>query len=587
MIYILTPCFTPTPTNMRFLVSLLSASLAVAQVISQEPLLSDISHHDFLQHDFYEFKWPIRKVAIIGAGPGGLISYREFTQAGFEVRLFERDDLPGGNWHYSEEVPPDAPVPNADPAVGDFVPSLPPKGAILPYTEEYVDEDVTVLLDRRRNHREPKPVWASLKSNAPSVHQQIRETPWPAGTPWSLPHQTLQRYLRAFASWHGINTNDDSPNVSYATRVEQVEKRFRDNQHVGWTLTLKKFVQTGDRTSQATWWTEDFDAVVVATGRYNAPNIPNIEGLAAWAAQFPGSVQHSRQYRRPEPFLNKTVLVVGAGTSGGEVARDLNFHAQKVYLSTRPDKSTVPHFPREAQLGRVPENTTFIGEIRRFQPTSDISAGEVELINGTVITGIDHIIFSTGFKYSFPFLGQYHNSSLGPNDRAQPGTPQPIVTDGTHLRSLHLDVFYIEEPTIGFININVGMQSFSYAEFTSLALAKVWSNKAKIPSTPTLWRLHEERTREQGGYGRHFQFLGAKRNREKIRFFVAWLNDAAVRYGGRQIDAAPSNTEVLAIWAAARYGNANISELSDSSFAPLTAEEKADRIIDIIFSDDW
>ncbi len=99
----------------------------------------------------------------------GLISYREFTQAGFEVRLFERDDLPGGNWHYSEEVPPDAPVPNADPAVGDFIPSLPPKGTNLPYTEEYVDEDVTVLLDRRRNHREPKPVWASLKSNAPSV----------------------------------------------------------------------------------------------------------------------------------------------------------------------------------------------------------------------------------------------------------------------------------------------------------------------------------------------------------------------------------------------------------------------------------
>ncbi|KAI0788896.1 hypothetical protein C8Q75DRAFT_793645 [Abortiporus biennis] len=514
----------------------LLASSATAQLGSQIPLESDIARHAFLDNDFYEFKWPIQKVAIIGAGPGGLISYREFVQAGFDVRLFDRDDHPGGNWHYSEEVSPDAPIPNADPSIGDYIPSLPPKGAKLPYTEEYVDDDVAVSLERRRGHRAPKPLWASLKSNAPAPHQQIRETPWPKDTPWALPHQTLQRYLRAFASWHGVNTNDHNHNVTYSTRVEQVAKRLKDDKHVGWTLTLKKFIiQTGKRTSKATWWTEDFDAVVVATGRYNAPNIPNIDGLTAWNAQFPKNIQHSRQYRRPEQYLNKTVLVVGGGTSGGEIARDLNLHARQVYLSTRPDTITVPHFPREAQLGRVPKNTTFVGEIRQFHPTSDISSGKIELANGTVITGIDQIILATGFRYSYPFLPQYHNSSLGPNDRAEAGKPQPIVTDGTHLRSLHLDVFYIEEPTIGFINVNVGMQSFTYSEFTSLALAKVWSNKAKIPSTPTLWRLHEERTKVQGGYGRYFQFLGAQRTREKIRFFVAWLNDAAERYGGRQV----------------------------------------------------
>lgn len=73
----------------------------------------------------------------------------------------------------------------------------------------------------------------------------------------ALPHQTLQRYLRAFASWHGVNTNDHNHNVTYSTRVEQVAKRFKDDKHVGWTLTLKKFIiQTGKRTSKATWWTE-------------------------------------------------------------------------------------------------------------------------------------------------------------------------------------------------------------------------------------------------------------------------------------------------------------------------------------------
>ena len=40
--------------------------------------------------------------------------------------------------------------------------------------------------------------------------------------------------------------------------------------------------------------------------------MPNIEGLSEWTKQFPDRISHSRQYRRPEPFSNKTVLIVGA-----------------------------------------------------------------------------------------------------------------------------------------------------------------------------------------------------------------------------------------------------------------------------------
>jgi hypothetical protein len=52
-------------------------------------------------------------------------------------------------------------------SVGDFTPSLPPKGAKLPYIEEYQNEQIGEEL--RRDHRAPKPIWASLKSNAPAV----------------------------------------------------------------------------------------------------------------------------------------------------------------------------------------------------------------------------------------------------------------------------------------------------------------------------------------------------------------------------------------------------------------------------------
>lgn len=97
----------------------------------------------------------------------GLVSYRELTQAGFEVKIFERDTVPGGNWHYTDETPVDAPIPNADISVADFVPSLPPSGVELPYEEAYHGEESRVV---RRAHRGPKPIWASLKSNAPAVH---------------------------------------------------------------------------------------------------------------------------------------------------------------------------------------------------------------------------------------------------------------------------------------------------------------------------------------------------------------------------------------------------------------------------------
>ncbi|KAJ7575403.1 FAD/NAD(P)-binding domain-containing protein [Mycena floridula] len=515
-------------------------------------LVKDI---DSTSNSSYRFQWPIKRVAIIGGGPSGLIAYREFNRPEFEysVRLFERDNVPGGNWHYTEGIPTDAPVPNSDPAVGDYKPDLPPS---LPYDEEY--EDGVVVRRKLEEHRGPKPVWASLKSNAPSPIQQIRELPWPAGTPWQLPHKLLEKYLRSFASWHGVNSNDDNPDVEYNTRVEAVKKRFDDSDnHIGWTLTLKKLLKTGEKTSKATWWTEDFDAIVVASGRYNAPSIPDIPGLAAWKSHAPQSISHSREYRHPQSFSNLTVLVVGAGTSGSEISRDINVDARKVYQSVRV---AVPKNPLEnIWRRRVPGNTTFVGEIKRFHSIPSSSPGtqngEIELTNGTIITGVDHIIFATGYHYSFPFLQQYHDKSLGVHDRAPKGSPQPLVTDGTHVRSCHLDVFYIEEPTIGFLNMNWGMQSFTYGEYTALSLAKVWAGRAQLPPTEELWKLHEAVVRDRGGYGKQFQFLGSVKSTELIRYFVGWLNQAAVKYGGRQITGEDESVgEILSIWLRGHYG---------------------------------
>ncbi len=123
-----------------------------------------------------------------------------------------------------------------------------------------------------------------------------------------LHNRKLQGYLRAFASYHGLNSNDNNPNISYNTRVELAEKHHdEDGEEDGWNLTVKTLVDGHNGTLKAIWRKEvrilplscsinvlmdpyqHFDAIIVATGRYNAPNIPNISGAELLASRFPGT----------------------------------------------------------------------------------------------------------------------------------------------------------------------------------------------------------------------------------------------------------------------------------------------------------
>ncbi|KAJ7474600.1 hypothetical protein B0H11DRAFT_1918310 [Mycena galericulata] len=270
------------------------------------------------------------------------------------------------------------------------------------------------------------------------------------------------------------------------------------------------------------------------------PRHPVIEYWNSGQLNFQPASIHSRQYRRPQPFTNETLIVVGSAVSdlmevarllntgvqlsGVEITWEINPTAWRIYQSVRPPNPLMPYDPAYAYLNCLPANVSIVPEIRRFHATN----ASIELANGTFLHDITRVVFATGYRYSFPFLPQFHNSSTS--------MPDPIVTDGTHLRFLHEDFLYIAEPTIGFLNMNWGVQTFMYAEYLSLALAKIWASKAILPGTETMWRIYDRRVKDHGGSGRHLHFLGAGRAAETIRFFVGWLNGAAVEFGGRQID---------------------------------------------------
>lgn len=61
---------------------------------------------------------------------------------------------------------------------------------------------------------------------------------------------------------------------------------------------------------------EEFDALIVCNGHYFEPNLPDVPGAALW----PGQQLHSHNYRTPDAFAGKSVVIVGASNSGAAAA---------------------------------------------------------------------------------------------------------------------------------------------------------------------------------------------------------------------------------------------------------------------------
>ncbi|MFI0411757.1 flavin-containing monooxygenase [Actinomadura sp. 3N508] len=77
---------------------------------------------------------------------------------------------------------------------------------------------------------------------------------------------------------------------------------------------------------------ESFTApiVIAATGAFSRPYRPDLAGLDS----FTGTVLHSSDFRRPEEFAGRRVVIVGGGNSAVQIGIELAGHA-RVTLATR------------------------------------------------------------------------------------------------------------------------------------------------------------------------------------------------------------------------------------------------------------
>lgn len=107
-------------------------------------------------------------------------------------------------------------------------------------------------------------------------------------------HSVVQKYVENL-----LDRNGYQDLVEYNTTVENAEKVTDAGP---WRLTLRR---SGAGNEGDYWWSEEFDAVIVANGHFTVPFIPEVEGLAEFATKYPGSVEHSKGYRGPSKYRGK------------------------------------------------------------------------------------------------------------------------------------------------------------------------------------------------------------------------------------------------------------------------------------------
>ena len=96
-------------------------------------------------------------------------------------------------------------------------------------------------------------------------------------------------------------------------------------------LSARPFIERAGFHVETTQGVIEARRIVSATGAFQQPIIPSI------VTEKPGIKQiHSAQYRNPKQLPEGAVMVVGAGSSGAQIADELNRAGRKVVLSVGP-----------------------------------------------------------------------------------------------------------------------------------------------------------------------------------------------------------------------------------------------------------
>ncbi|XP_044122883.1 putative dimethylaniline monooxygenase [N-oxide-forming] 6 isoform X3 [Neovison vison] len=213
-----------------------------------------------------------KRVAIVGAGVSGLASIRCCLEEGLEPTCFERSNDVGGLWKFSN-----------------------------------------------RAEEGRASIYQSVFTNSSKEMMCFPDFPYPDDFPNYMHHSKLQEYIRTFAQKKNLLRY-----IQFETLVSSIKKCPNFLVTGQWEVVSEK---DGKQESAI------FDAVMICSGHHVYPNLPtdSFPGLP----RFQGHYLHSRDYKDPEAFKGKRVLVIGLGNSGSDIAVELSRRAAQVIISSR------------------------------------------------------------------------------------------------------------------------------------------------------------------------------------------------------------------------------------------------------------
>ncbi|XP_003258920.2 dimethylaniline monooxygenase [N-oxide-forming] 4 [Nomascus leucogenys] len=440
-----------------------------------------------------------KKVAVIGAGVSGLSSIKCCVDEDLEPTCFERSDDIGGLWKFTESS--------------------------------------TDGMTR---------VYKSLVTNVCKEMSCYSDFPFHEDYPNFMNHEKFWDYLQEFAEHFDLLKY-----IQFKTTVCSITKRPDFSETGQWDVVT----ETEGKQNRAV-----FDAVMVCTGHFLNPHLP----LEAFPGihKFKGQILHSQEYKIPEGFQGKRVLVIGLGNTGGDIAVELSRTAAQVLLSTRTGtwvlgRSSDWGYPYNMMVTRrccsfiaqlLPSrflnwiqerklnkkfnhedyglsitkgkkakfivndelpNCILCGAITMKTSVMEFTETSAVFEDGTLEENIDVVIFTTGYTFSFPFF------------------EEPLKSLCTKKIFLYKHVFPVnlERATLAIIGlISLKGSILSGTELQARWVTRVFKGLCKIPPSQKL--MMEATEKEQ------LIKRGVFKDTSKDKFdYIAYMDDIAACIG--------------------------------------------------------
>lgn len=412
----------------------------------------------------------IKRIAIVGAGPAGVTAakYLWAEDAFHTIDIFEQQGSLGGVWNYS----------NVDELDTTPIPQTNPHQPVEEPRWQKADQHAVGKVGLRPCFSSP--MYDNLESNLP--HYVMKHTDDSSLEDHQLfpEREAVLSYLEHYAA--GIANL-----VYFHTQVLDC-RSMAD----GWSLTVKDLL-TGRHAQKK------YDAVVIATGHYSVPKVPDIKGLKEWDRAYPGIISHSKLYRSPKAYADKKTIVIGNAASGTDIARHVATTARlPVLLSQRSEP------PKQDEI----DDQEVLPQIVEFLPPSR-KCRAVRFADGRVETDVDAIVFCTGYFFNYPFL-----SSLKP----------PLIETGERVKDVYQHLFSIHHPSLAFVGLPCKIIPFRTFEGQASVIAAVWSNRLSLPSRSEMqsWDALRSKDLEPGA----FHILPAPKDLEYHNEMVDWASKA-------------------------------------------------------------